>query len=90
VISTASGGSVRDDASAARAIADHCSRAGAPRAYRSQPLVGIGTRLGSGCTSGHGVCGVSRLSPRSLVATLTFLVTGALTVALVRWLGGGA
>jgi uncharacterized membrane protein YedE/YeeE len=53
-------------------------------------LVGIGTRLGSGCTSGHGVCGVSRLSPRSLVATLTFLLTGASTVALVRWLGGGA
>jgi uncharacterized membrane protein YedE/YeeE len=53
-------------------------------------LVGIGTRLGSGCTSGHGVCGLSRLSPRSLVATLTFLLTGAATVALVRWLGGGA
>ncbi|HEU4580428.1 MAG TPA: YeeE/YedE thiosulfate transporter family protein [Polyangiaceae bacterium] len=53
-------------------------------------LVGIGTRLGSGCTSGHGVCGVSRLSPRSLVATLTFLLTGALTVTLVRSLGGGA
>lgn len=52
-------------------------------------LVGIGTRLGNGCTSGHGVCGVSRLSPRSLVATLTFLLTGASTVALVRWLGGG-
>ena len=51
-------------------------------------LVGIGTRLGNGCTSGHGVCGVSRLSPRSLLATLTFVVTGALTVAVVRWLGG--
>ena len=53
-------------------------------------LVGVGTRLGSGCTSGHGVCGVSRLSPRSLVATLTFLLSGGLTVALWRWLGGGA
>jgi uncharacterized protein len=53
-------------------------------------LVGIGTRLGSGCTSGHGVCGVSRLSPRSLIATLTFLLSGAVTVALLRWLGGAA
>jgi uncharacterized membrane protein YedE/YeeE len=52
-------------------------------------LVGIGTRLGSGCTSGHGVCGVSRLSPRSLVATFTFLLTGGVTVALSRLLGGG-
>jgi hypothetical protein len=50
-------------------------------------LVGYGTRLGSGCTSGHGVCGVSRLSPRSLVATVTFMVAGALTVLLVH--GGG-
>src|SRR5512132_1329348 len=43
-------------------------------------LVGFGTSLGSGCTSGHGICGVSRLSPRSLLATATFMVTGALTV----------
>ena len=47
-------------------------------------LVGIGTRLGSGCTSGHGVCGIARLSVRSLVATLLFLVAGMLTV----WLKG--
>ncbi|AWN35850.1 YeeE/YedE family protein [Methylobacterium radiodurans] len=47
-------------------------------------LVGFGTRLGSGCTSGHGVCGLARLSPRSLVAVLVFLGTGILTVALVR------
>ena len=53
-------------------------------------LVGLGTRLGSGCTSGHGVCGVSRLSPRSLVATLTFMASGALTIVLLRWLGGAA
>ena len=53
-------------------------------------LVGIGTRLGSGCTSGHGVCGVSRLSPRSLVATLSFILGGVATVTLMRWLGGGA
>lgn len=47
-------------------------------------LVGVGTRFGSGCTSGHGVCGLSRLSPRSLVATLTFMGTGFVTVYLVR------
>ncbi len=50
-------------------------------------LVGVGTRLGGGCTSGHGVCGVSRLSPRSLLATAAFVATGALTVAVLRWLG---
>ena len=49
-------------------------------------LVGFGTRYGSGCTSGHGVCGLSRLSPRSLVATLAFMATGFLTVFLVRHL----
>jgi acetamidase/formamidase family protein/sulfur transporter len=48
-------------------------------------LVGFGTRLGNGCTSGHGVCGVSRLSLRSLVATATFIITGALTVYLVNY-----
>lgn len=53
-------------------------------------LVGFGTRLGSGCTSGHGVCGVSRLSPRSLVATGTFIFTGAVTVYLVNHLIGSA
>jgi hypothetical protein len=47
-------------------------------------LVGIGTRYGSGCTSGHGVCGVARLSPRSLVATLSFMATGFLTVFCLR------
>ncbi len=47
-------------------------------------LVGVGTRLGSGCTSGHGVCGLSRLSPRSLAATLAFMGTGFVTVYLVR------
>lgn len=49
-------------------------------------LVGFGTRYGSGCTSGHGVCGLSRLSPRSLVATLAFMGTGFLTVFLIRHL----
>jgi uncharacterized membrane protein YedE/YeeE len=52
-------------------------------------LVGIGTRLGSGCTSGHGVCGLSRLSPRSLIATLTFILSGVVSVSVIRWLGGG-
>lgn len=47
-------------------------------------LVGFGTRLGSGCTSGHGVCGLSRLSPRSLVATLAFMGAGFGTVFVVR------
>lgn len=49
-------------------------------------LVGIGTRYGSGCTSGHGVCGVSRLSPRSLAATGAFMLAGFVTVFLVRHL----
>ena len=54
-------------------------------------LVGIGTRLGSGCTSGHGVCGVSRGSFRSLSATLAFMVAGGITVFVVRHLlHGGA
>ncbi|MBM3389275.1 MAG: YeeE/YedE family protein [Betaproteobacteria bacterium] len=47
-------------------------------------LVGIGTRYASGCTSGHGVCGLSRLSPRSLVATICFMATGFLVVYVVR------
>lgn len=49
-------------------------------------LVGFGTRLGSGCTSGHGVCGLSRLSPRSLAATLSFMGAGFATVYVVRHL----
>jgi len=52
-------------------------------------LVGFGTRLGSGCTSGHGVCGISRASPRSMVATATFIATGVLTVLVVRHVFGG-
>lgn len=51
-------------------------------------LVGIGTRYGSGCTSGHGVCGLSRLSPRSLVATAAFMGAGFVTVFIVRHLIG--
>lgn len=52
-------------------------------------LVGIGTRYGSGCTSGHGVCGLSRLSPRSMVATACFMFSGFVTVFVLRHLLGG-
>lgn len=51
-------------------------------------IVGLGTRYGSGCTSGHGVCGLSRLSPRSIVATLTFITAGVVTVYFIRHLLG--
>ncbi|WP_239544083.1 YeeE/YedE family protein [Marinomonas foliarum] len=47
-------------------------------------LVGYGTRLGGGCTSGHGVCGISRLSPRSIIATLTFMLAAIMTVAVLN------
>lgn len=60
------------------------------RAALAGVLVGFGTRLASGCTSGHGVCGISRLSVRSLAATATFIAFGALTVALTKALGGGS
>ena len=53
-------------------------------------LVGFGTRLGSGCTSGHGVCGISRLSQRSLIATATFIITGVATVLIVAKIGPGS
>ena len=52
-------------------------------------LVGFGSRLGSGCTSGHGVCGLARLSPRSLIATLTFVTVGVAVVFVVRHGIGG-
>ncbi len=51
-------------------------------------LVGFGTRLGSGCTSGHGICGISRLSPRSLIATVSFMLAGFVTIYIVRHLLG--
>ena len=53
-------------------------------------LVGFGSRMGNGCTSGHGICGLGRLEPRSVVAVLTFMVTGILTAVLVQQLLGGA
>jgi uncharacterized protein len=52
-------------------------------------LVGFGTRLGNGCTSGHGVCGIARLSPRSIAATATFMASAAVTVLLLRHGIGG-
>ena len=60
--------------------------AGYPMLVAAGLLVGAGTRYGSGCTSGHGVCGISRLSPRSLAATLTFMAAGIATVYVVRHL----
>lgn len=52
-------------------------------------IVGVGVYFGSGCTSGHGVCGIARLSPRSIVATLTFMATAVATVFVVRHVLGG-
>jgi uncharacterized membrane protein YedE/YeeE len=59
-----------------------------PLAIASGLLVGFGTRLGSGCTSGHGVCGISRLSTRSIAATATFMVTGAFAAFVVQHVVG--
>lgn len=53
-------------------------------------LVGYGTRVGSGCTSGHGICGISRLSKRSIAATCTFMTTAVITVFVIRHVLGGA
>lgn len=58
--------------------------AGYPALIVAGLLVGVGTRYGSGCTSGHGVCGLSRLSPRSLAATLSFMFAGFVTVFIIR------
>ena len=62
--------------------------AGYPVLILAGLLVGIGTRYGSGCTSGHGVCGLSRRSPRSMVATVAFMFAGFVTVYVVRHLVG--
>lgn len=51
-------------------------------------LVGLGTRLGSGCTSGHGICGISRLSKRSIIATMTFMFAGFVAVYIIRHITG--
>ena len=50
-------------------------------------LVGLGTKIGSGCTSGHGICGISRFSFRSILATLTFMIAVMITVIALKWLG---
>jgi|TARA_B110000240_G_scaffold9140_1_gene9882 uncharacterized membrane protein YedE/YeeE len=50
-------------------------------------LVGLGTRMGGGCTSGHGICGISRISVRSIIATITFMFTGMLTVFILQQFG---
>lgn len=63
--------------------------AGWPLILAGGLLVGFGTRLGSGCTSGHGVCGLSRLSPRSMAAVGLFMVAGMVTVAGMRAVLGG-
>ena len=76
-------------------IPDFSVVANPPRLLFAGLLVGFGTQLGSGCTSGHGVCGLARGSKRSLVATVVFMGAGALTVYLIRHtallgLGGGS
>ena len=58
-----------------------------PLVYVAAFLVGLGTAVGSGCTSGHGICGLSRLSLRSFAAVMAFMVSAVITVALVRFLG---
>ena len=50
-------------------------------------LVGLGTKIGKGCTSGHGICGISRFSFRSILATLTFMIAAIVTVIALKWLG---
>lgn len=61
----------------------------APLVIAGGLLVGFGTRLGNGCTSGHGVCGIARLSPRSMAATVTFLASATATVFVLRHVIGG-
>ena len=58
--------------------------AGYPQLIIAGLLVGVSTRFGSGCTSGHGVCGISRMSPRSFMATAAFMASGFLTVFIIR------
>jgi hypothetical protein len=73
------------------AAADYRMQAPLPLLALAGLLVGFGTRWGSGCTSGHGICGLARFSPRSLVAVCVFMATAGVTVYVVRHvLGGGA
>ena len=70
------------------ALDDVSSIASTPVLIVAGLLVGIGTRMGGGCTSGHGVCGISRFSQRSIVATAVFMASGAATVFVIRHLFG--
>ncbi|MBQ0796688.1 YeeE/YedE family protein [Zhongshania sp.] len=70
------------------ALDDVSSIASTPVLIVAGLLVGIGTRMGGGCTSGHGVCGISRFSQRSIVATAVFMASGAATVFVIRHLLG--
>ncbi|MBW2939619.1 YeeE/YedE family protein [Zhongshania aquimaris] len=70
------------------ALDDVSSIASTPVLIMAGLLVGIGTRMGGGCTSGHGVCGISRFSQRSIVATAVFMASGAATVFVIRHLFG--
>ena len=74
--------------SAVRPLPDVDIDAGYPLLVIAGLLVGIGTRFGSGCTSGHGVCGLSRRSPRSVVATIAFMLAGFATVFIARHVVG--
>lgn len=71
------------------ALAGIAPTASLPAVIAGGLLVGFGTRLGGGCTSGHGVCGIARLSPRSVAATLLFMASGFATVFVARHLTGG-
>jgi hypothetical protein len=71
-------------------VAPAASAAGWPMIIAAGLLVGFGARYAGGCTSGHAVCGIGRLSPRSIAATATFMATGMLTVAITRHLLGVA
>src|SRR5689334_5696148 len=80
-------------ASLAAALLDHVPTPRMPGSYITVVigglLVGFGTRLGSGCTSGHGICGIARLSPRSIVATGVFMMAAIIVVALTHHVFGG-
>lgn len=78
------GGVVIAHTGAFAAFAPTASAASVPLLVLAGLLVGFGTRLGWGCTSGHGICGIARFSPRSLFATMIFVGTGMATVALLR------
>ena len=88
VLGLLSGGAILM-ALAPQTIAEPASRSVAAVAVAGL-LVGVGTRMGNGCTSGHGVCGLSRLSSRSMMATLSFIATGFLTATAIQVLFGGA